>query len=242
MLILIAESKSMQVSQTEPAHGTEPVFNARATEVMASLQGCNVAQLSQRLRLGPKSAQRLFQEVYNYSVAPQTRAINAYTGVVFRTLEAETLTADGRRIMEERVRIISSLYGWLRPSDLVKPYRLDYTMKAAPNGATLAAWWRPTLTPALLREAKGRTVLNLLPGDAAKCLDLKAVQQVAPVYTVRFVQRGEDGTERTPNSDHLKRLRAQLLRHILDTEASMEAVINLGTIDNNRPHELLIKV
>lgn len=219
-----------QPVEVDSTTGTSPRFEFEAEVIMRGLGRRSVAELSTSLKLGPKNAQRLYEEIYDFpNKLTGCRAGEAFTGVVFRALSVATLSADARARYDRDVRIVSSLYGLLRPSDVIKPYRLDFGVKGAPGGKTLAAYWKPLLTESLLRELQERgesEVLNLLPQDAAKCFDWKAVSKVAEVYTATFAQldpgKVHNGNEqdyqamlRTPHSDMLKRLRGTLLRHIL---------------------------
>lgn len=230
MIVLIAESKAMSdmCGSAAPTAGvTEPMFLPMAEAVMDGLRGRGVAQLGSEFKMGPKNAQRLYEEIYDFpNRTTGARAVDAFTGVVFKSLDAASLPAPAREAMEGSVRIVSSLYGLLRPSDLIKSYRLDFGMKAAPGNRSLAAYWRPTLTQALLDELArtGETeILNLLPADASKCFNWKEIAPHASVATATFKQLGTPAAPstplpiRTPHSDHLKRLRGRLLRLILTT-------------------------
>lgn len=224
MLILIAESKSMNtplpVSQIA---GSVPAFAAQADEIMHSLHGLSVSQLSDKLKLGPKNAQRLFDDIFNFpDKSVGINAINAYTGVVFKSFDYKSLSPQGLKNMDSDLRIVSSLYGILNPQDIIKPYRLDFGMKAAPDGKALSAFWKQKLTISLvkhLQDTGDTEVLNLLPLDASKCFDWKLIKNFAQVYIAGFKQYTDGGELRTPTSDHLKRLRGKLLRHILEAGA-----------------------
>lgn len=223
MIILIAESKTMSSACGELGpQGGVPQFEAQADGIMDGLRGRSVAALGADLKLGPKNAQRLYEEIYDFpNKGTGCAAIDAYTGVVFRALDVPSLSGDARRRLNADVRIVSSLYGMLRPDDIVKSYRFDFGMKVAPGGGSLAAYWKPLLTEALaeqLQSAGEREILNLMPQDAGKCFDWKVIGTLARVYTAGFKELAGGGELRTPNSDKLKKLRGKLLRHILEND------------------------
>lgn len=237
MLILIAESKSMsEACAGRCPVGSRPVFEEEASEIMVGLQNLSVEELGTVLKLGPKNAVRLADDIASFGdKTTGCRAIDAFTGVVFRSFDAASLSADSAKEMNKSVRIVSSLYGWLRPSDVVKSYRLEFGMKAAPDGGTLTAYWRNRLTHALLRELQqtGETeILNLMPMDATKCFDWKQIKQTASVYTVSFKREDESGKLVTPHSDNLKRLRGGLLRYIIEND--LQKVEELKSVRNSR--------
>lgn len=223
MIILIAESKTMSSACGEIApQGGVPQFEAQAEEIMDGLRGRSVAALGADLKLGPKNAQRLYEEIYDFpNKATGCAAIDAYTGVVFRALDVPSLSVEARQRLNADVRIVSSLYGMLRPNDIVKSYRFDFGMKGAPGGGSLAPYWKPQLTEALTEKLQAtgeKEILNLMPQDACKCFDWKVISGIADVYSAGFKELADGGELRTPNSDKLKKLRGKLLRYILEND------------------------
>lgn len=221
-LFLIAESKTMTACDRQvDFQDHEPLLEAMADELMESMVGMTAAELGERVKISPAMARRLQEMVCDFPIKSLgERAIEAFTGVVFRALDYRTLTAAARRRCSEQVRIISSAYGWLRPDDVVKAYRLDFTTRIAPDGRSLAAYWREAATEAALRylqEHDCREVVDLMPGDAAKCLDLKRIGEHARIWTPDFRERSEDGKLRLPNAGRLKTMRGQLLRELLES-------------------------
>lgn len=227
MIILIAESKTMRpcngaVTNDEYAAHT-PILEARAAELVAGLSEMTVAELSERVKLSSVMAQKLKRMLYDFPCkATGCTAMEAFTGVVFKAFGCDTLTDFEKDETRRRVRIVSSLYGWLRPDDMVKPYRFDYTSPVGPSGESLAKYWCDSVTECLLEEidsADGGGVLNLLPADAMRCIDWKRVGKVTDVWRAEFREVGEGGVMRTPNSSYLKKLRGELLRRIISESA-----------------------
>lgn len=226
MIILIAESKTMLTAETEIAPQTYnehmPVFEPVADEIMGALKGVPIDELAEMTKLSPTLASRLQKAAYDFSFkATGNAAIEAYTGVVFKALDYATLDETSRRRCGESVRIISSLYGWLRPEDVVKTYRLDFTtrLEEGPSeGKAMNSFWRPDVTKAIVRmvqEKNESEILSLLPGDAANCIDWKLVKRFAKVWKADFREMREEDTTRTPAAGRLKTLRGMLLRQIL---------------------------
>ncbi len=217
-----------------------PLFDAEAGEIMHRLDGLSAAELAREVKLSMPLASRLCGMICEFPDKRHgARAIEAFTGVVFKALDYGSLPEAARRRAVKRVRLVSSLYGWLRPDDIIKPYRFDFTSKVGPTPALpaggggyvaggddacrtdrvpLASWWQSRVTDALLDElaATGeREILNLLPGDAARCFDWKRIGAVARVVKADFVETAPGGAQRTPNSNMLKTLRGRLLRQIV---------------------------
>lgn len=226
MITLIAESKTMLASQREvsaeeyAAH--TPIYASTASEIMAGMKADTVGDLASMLKISGTLAAKMQKMVYEFGYRQTgNRAIEAFTGVVFKALDYATLSDEAKGNCEDRVRIISSLYGWLRPTDITKPYRLDFTSKLEEGpsaGRTLNAFWRTDVTKALvkyLNERGEREILNLLPADATKCVDWKLVKHFAKVWKADFKEIREGGVMKTPTAERLKALRGELLRQIL---------------------------
>lgn len=222
MLILIAESKTMSsrqvnINRQQLEHHT-PLFAHQADELMESLRDKTPTELAEACRISPKLSSAMFDMVRDFPLkSTGTTAIEAYTGVVFRQLHPESYDAESIGFMEEHLRIISSLYGILRPCDIIKPYRLEYTSRIAPGEQTMIQYWRPRLTTTLIDylETSGETeILDLMPADAAKCFDWKKITPLAKIGHASFIT--PDGNSmRTPHSGRLKELRGRLLDNLL---------------------------
>lgn len=231
MIVLIAESKTMLTLEKEVSaqeyEAYKPLYEATATEIIESLKEETVSDLVATLKLSASLAARLKKMVYEFGFKRSgNKAIEAFTGVVFRSLDFASLPVEARKRCESEVAIISSLYGWLRPTDIIKPYRLDFTsrLEGGPSaGKSLNSFWRMDVTKALVRllqESPGAEILNLLPADAAKCIDWKLVKRFAKVWKADFQELRENGVMKTPSAEKLKAMRGTLLRQILTEDIS----------------------
>lgn len=227
MLILIAESKTMLSSQREvgvdeyAAH--KPLYEDIAAEIIAGMKAGSAGELAGMLKLSVSLAAKMQKMIYDFGFkATGNSAIEAFTGVVFKALDYPTLSDGAKARCQTDVALISSLYGWLRPLDIIKPYRLDFTsrLEGGPSaGTSLNAFWRQEVTKALVKslQADNATeILNLLPADAAKCIDWKLTKRFAKVWKVDFQEIRDGGAMKTPSAEKLKALRGTLLRQILE--------------------------
>ena len=232
-MILIAESKTMASAETEVSREEfaehRPLFDGIANSIIDSLRDRTPEQLAAEAGITLRLAASLRRMIYEFpNKSTGLRAIEAFTGVVFRQLRLAGYDAAQKKFLQDNVRIVSSLYGWLRPDDIVKPYRFDFKSHVAPLGETLMKYWKKDVTIAMAQElrAKGDTVIiDLLPSDAAKCVDWKLIKQFANVYKVDF--KMYDGTDvmKTPNAGRLKELRGRLLDLIVRNGISSPADI-----------------
>lgn len=143
-------------------------------------------------------------------------AIDTFRGDVYLGLQAETLSDDDRIFAQQHLRILSGLYGILRPMDLIQPYRLEMGTKL-PVGRrkNLYAFWQDKLMEVLnqdILESGTPAVVNLASNEYFHAIDEKKLK--APVYTIQFKEwRG--GKLRSIQFN-LKRARGFMARFIID--------------------------
>lgn len=219
-------SAETDVSREEFAE-CRPQFDGIANAIMDSLRDRTPEQLAAEAGITLRLAASLRRMIYEFpNKSTGLRAIEAFTGVVFRQLRLAGYDVAQKKFLQDNVRIVSSLYGWLRPDDIIKPYRFDFKSHVAPLGETLMKYWKKDVTIALAQElrAKGDSVIiDLLPSDAAKCVDWKLIKRFASVYKVDFKMydgadaKMYDGPDvmKTPNAGRLKELRGRLLNLVI---------------------------
>ena len=238
MLILIAESKTMTACDgfvtPELYEKHRPESEKKADEIMSLISRVSPREIAERGSLSLSMAIKLHRQALEFiDKSHGQAAIEAFTGVVFKAIDYKTMMQDNRVNFQKCVRIISSLYGYLRPDDIIKPYRMDYTSRLAPTGVAMSVYWNNVVTASLALELKatGTTeILNLLPGDAAKCIDWKTINKLAKVWTVDFKDIKDGGKLATPHAGLLKKLRGHLLREIVTRNiVSVHDLLSLKT-------------
>lgn len=226
MITLIAESKTMLtrgreiLPETFAAH--MPDGEDVADEIICALRNVPAENLAEVVGISASLAGKCRGMIYGFpDKSTGLSALESFTGIVFRHLMPDSMSEADVEYAERNLRIVSSLYGLLRPSDIIKPYRLDYCAKAAPGGLPLLTFWRERCTQDLLRllRTNGETeVLDLMPADASRMFDWKMVREKADVSSVAFQETVEGGKLRTPRAGRLKELRGKLLRTVIATK------------------------
>ena len=237
MLILIAESKTMtscdRVVTVTPEN--RPLLDWKVDDIMFSLRDMTAEQLASAVKISLPMARRLHDVIYEFGDKRHgARAIEAFTGVVFKAFRYSMLSDEDKLLSNSKIRIISSLYGLLRPSDIVKSYRFDFTTKLAPGNESFATYWRDEVTDLLVKELKSNgenEVLNLLPGDAERELDWIRIKEIARVAKAGFIEMTSAGNCKTPNANRLKTLRGELLRQIIVER--IDSLDELCRLENN---------
>ncbi len=225
MLILIAESKTMSnplpVNDSDAFDNHCPLTQDRVEELISSWRELTVDQLAGAIKISPALARSMKLMIHDFpDKSRMSPAIEAYTGVVFKALDFKSLSEEAKQNAVARVRIISSLYGYMRPDDLIKPYRLDFTTVMTPPAIMMSRYWRETVTRLLFNDLSGEgstEILDLMPADAAACIDFRQPAGIT-VKKADFKETLDGGRRRTPTANRLKTLRGKLLRHIITND------------------------
>lgn len=249
MITLIAESKSMREKNEIVTHEKYikhcPYGETVANEVMYNITHKPLSEIASEIRVSNNMASKILKLAYDFhDKHTGIESILAFNGVVFKALDFASLSSSDKTNICKSVRIISSLYGWLKPDDIIKPYRMEFNSPLAPENQTFIEYWRDIVTRQLIQElsqtGENTDIIDLLPGDAARCLDTNLIKQFTKIWKVDFKQLKEGGKYHTPNSNMLKRLRGKLLRGIITNKInspsdlmtfSSDIFLPLGTPD-----------
>ena len=199
-----------------------PVFNEAANILAHYFSSINTSELATRLSISlplAVKASLLFYDFPNKTTG--TPALYSFTGEVFKALSPAGLSDKAKEFATTHLRIVSSLYGLLSPTDFIKPYRLDFKVNLYPLADNLIKYWRPKITDTLtkyLNDSKENEILDLLPIDASKYIDWDVIKRYADVRRVNFKMRSESGNLKTPSSRLLKEMRGLLTKELLEKE------------------------
>jgi cytoplasmic iron level regulating protein YaaA (DUF328/UPF0246 family) len=193
MLSVISPAKSLDFdSAPVTSRHTQPDFLEQAQPLIDILRDQSPQDIASLMKLSDKLAglnAARFQEWQTpFSPDNAKQAVLAFQGDVYQAMAADTFSEAEFESAQRKLRILSGLYGLLRPLDLIQPYRLEMgTRLSNPAGKDLYAYWRKTLTPALEQavEDSGSSVLvNLASNEYFKAIDGKAFRHriVTPVF------------------------------------------------------------
>lgn len=163
MLVLISPAKTLDFSNNIPEGviASLPCFAKEALELVHILQNYSVENLSSLMSISSKLATLNYQRFQEFSSSPTKPALYAYNGDVYDGFELEKYTAKQIKFANETIRIISGLYGILKPLDLIAPYRLEMSINL-PNsyGKNLYNFWQEKITKKL-NEEPANFIINL---------------------------------------------------------------------------------
>lgn len=223
MLTVISPAKTLDF-ETAPTtrRSTRPQFIERAAELVEEARKLSPGDLRELMGVSEKIAELNHRRFMNWSepFTPDNakQAILAFKGDVYTGLDAQTLSADQLKFAQQHLRILSGLYGLLRPLDLMQPYRLEMGIRfATPGGRNLYDFWGDSLTRALnaqLGKSGSRVLVNLASNEYFKSLQPGALD--AEIITPVF--KDLKGGKYKVISFYAKKARGQMARFIIENE------------------------
>lgn len=191
MLIVLSPAKSLDLDTPGPTQEhTLPEFTKRAAQLIGVLRDLSPGQVGDLMHISDQLATLNVARYASWTPdhADGYQAVMAFNGDVYAGLDARSLTPAGIDFAQRRLRILSGLYGLLRPLDLIHPYRLEMGTKlATPGGKDLYAFWGETITAALnaeLAATQSTALVNLASEEYFKSVKPKLL--AAPVITPVF--------------------------------------------------------
>ncbi len=193
MLSVISPAKTLdfETPATSATH-SQPDFLDHSQQLIDILRDYSPQQLSELMSISDKlaglNAARFGEWQLPFTPANAKPAAQAFQGDVYTGLEAASFSDDDNAFAQRHLRILSGLYGLLRPLDLIQPYRLEMgTRLPNPAGKDLYAFWRDTLTPALdqaIAESGSKVLVNLASNEYFKSIDTKRIDAriITPVF------------------------------------------------------------
>lgn len=223
MKLVLSPAKSLNFERKLPTTvTTQGCFLKEAEQLNILLKNKSARSLSKLMSISNNLGQLNYERNQDWHL-PFTRdnarqAIYAFSGDVYRGLDAYTIPKEKLEKLQDTVRIISGLYGILKPMDLMQPYRLEMGTKF-PVGKhkNLYEFWRKKITQTLNEELKDDELfLNLASNEYFKAIDAKALK--VPVITPVF-KDFKNGKYKTI-AIFAKLARGYMTRYIIDTNAN----------------------
>ena len=191
MLIVLSPAKSLDLETppTTKLH-TEPSFLDHSEQLIHRLREFSPAGLGELMDLSDNlSALNVARYAsWTRSTKEARQAVMTFNGDVYDGLDARTLKPKQLDYAQSRIRILSGLYGMLRPLDLIHPHRLEMgTRLSTPRGKNLYDFWDDTIARALNQTAQEQgagTLVNLASEEYFKSVKPKALAM--PVITPQF--------------------------------------------------------
>jgi cytoplasmic iron level regulating protein YaaA (DUF328/UPF0246 family) len=236
MLIVISPAKTLDFeTPVSTRKSTQPDFLPRSGQLVDDIRALQPEDLRELMGISEPLAELNHQRFMNWGL-PFTRenarqSVLAFKGDVYTGLDAGTMSAADLNFAQKHLRILSGLYGVLRPLDLMQPYRLEMGLKFANSGGqNLYEFWGSDIRDnlaAALKKSRSRVLVNLASNEYFKAVQSKKLD--AEVITPVFKDL-KNGKYRVI-SFFAKKARGQMARYIIDQRLEDVAGIKKFKVD-----------
>lgn len=221
MITLLSPAKKLDFAPLETALDvTQPRLKEDTRAIASVAKKQSAADLKKLMHISDKLAELNAERFKTFDLDGRSNSAKpaglTFDGDVYWGLEAKSMAAGTLAYAQDHLRILSGLYGLLRPMDAIQPYRLEMGTKLAnPRGKSLYDFWGSTIAQTLEEDLLGhsdQTIVNLASNEYFKAVDTKALS--APVITASFLNI-KDGEARRLMY-HVKFARGLMARWIMD--------------------------
>jgi len=221
MLILVSPAKSLDYDTPPPiTDATEPAFLDDSQELINQLKKMPAKKVGELMKISDKLAELNSQRYKDWQLPLDNthakQCLFAFEGDVYKGLEAGTMKKRDINFAQKHLRILSGLYGALRPLDLMLPYRLEMGTKLVnKRGQNLYHFWGDSITDSLnaeLAAQKSALTINLASNEYFKVVNARKLKGdvVSPVF------KDKKNGEYKLISFFAKKARGMMARYIID--------------------------
>lgn len=191
MIIILSPAKTMNfAAQQQVNSSSRPQYMKQAASIVDVLQSFSIPQFSELMSVSNKLATLTYERYQTWNPAPEMskQAILAFDGDVYGGLDAGSLPPEILLQAQNKVRILSGLYGILRPLDLIQPHRLEMgTRLSIGTHPNLYSFWKDKIAPAVhtaLQESGSNILVNLASEEYFRSIDTTAtdMQLITPEF------------------------------------------------------------
>ncbi len=221
MKMVISPAKSLNFGSNFPTEqNSNPFFLKEAITINKLLKDKSSYELSQLLKISDKLGNLNWERNQNFKTPfnkeNATPAVYTFDGDVYTGLDIYTLPIEKIKVLQKSLRILSGLYGVLKPLDLIQPYRLEMGTKfPVDKKKNLYDFWKLKITSFINEELKENELfVNLASNEYFSSIDVKALK--TEVITPQF-KDFKNGTLKMI-SFYAKKARGMMVRYMLDNE------------------------
>ena len=240
MKVLLSPAKSLDFKSQLPTEKNSFLcFEKEAEYLNSILKRKSPKELSDLMGVSSKIADLNYERNNDWSLPfnkkNSRQAVYAFSGDVYRGLDVYSIDKSNIDFMQSSVRIISGLYGLIKPLDLIQPYRLEMGTKLAfDSNKNLYNYWRKKITQQLNLELDDKEpILNLASNEYFKAIDTKVIK--TDVYSANFKQL-KNGEFKTI-AIFSKKARGMMTRFIIDNNITTISDIKSFNYDGYKFHE-----
>ena len=191
MKLILSPAKSMNFDKLDIISTSSQIsFPEKTEKIMKKLKKLSAKQIGKLMNVSANISDLNYERFQKFSTEfneqNAKQAILAFTGDAYRGMDALSFTKEDFKYAQDHLRILSGLYGLLKPLDLIQPYRLEMSTKIqiSAKEKNLYEVWKETNTQKLSEELKGDWLVNLASNEYFKSIDTKVLN--GKILTVSF--------------------------------------------------------
>jgi len=224
MLLLISPAKSFDFeSPSNTSYSSSPDFVEESTKLIKKMTTFSKKKVAELMNISPELAALNVDRYQKWTPQPQKedtkQAVLAFNGEVFRGLNAKEMSEDELQFAQNHLRILSGLYGVLRPLDLIQPYRLEMGTKLKYYSSNnLYQFWGDKITKRINQDlGDANSIVNLASTEYYK--SVKEPKLKGKVITPIFKDRSKDGIYKVVMT-YAKNARGLMANYIIKNQLS----------------------
>ncbi|MFC4872729.1 peroxide stress protein YaaA [Negadavirga shengliensis] len=189
MITLISPAKTLDLSATDVSLHTQPEFQKETSELVGIMKKKNKNDIQGLMKVSENIAalneERYQQFVDKFTLSNSKQALLLFKGDVYTQIDVEDFSKEAFDFAQKHLRILSGLYGLLKPMDLIQPYRLEMGIPLKnKKGKNLYEFWGRKIAGAIDKAANHEPVINLASQEYFKAVDTNCLKAkvVNPVF------------------------------------------------------------
>ncbi len=227
MLVVLSPSKTLDFgSVSSTAENSQPLFAKEASVLVRYLKRLSVSQLEELMKISSKLAilnmERFALWKPEFTTETAHPAIFSFKGEVYHGLDIQSIQTADVEASQQHLRILSGLYGVVRPLDLIRPYRLEMgTSFQFGKYVDLYHFWRRKITKQIsidLKESGSNLLINLASQEYFSAIEIKKLK--AHIVSPQFLE--EKNGSFSMITVYAKKARGMMTRYILQHRISRE--------------------
>ena len=221
-MIIISPSKNLNLdSESYTSITSKPLFSRKTIQLVKKLKDLNVSQIGQLMDIS-NNLSKINHERFQHFHDPEIKKPAAYifSGDTFQGLSIRSLDESSIVYAQQNLRILSGLYGILRPLDVIQPYRLEMgTNMLSILGTDLYKFWEKEIVSSLINDfknSKGKFLFNLSSNEYFKSINISKLD----FNIVNFDFKKKKGDNLSPIGMMIKKLRGAMAKFIIEEKVS----------------------
>ena len=236
MITLLSPSQGQNFDVTDVDRHSQPALLSQSKQLMAQLKTMQPSEIKSLMSVSDRLAELNYERFQQFKTPFKSgaakQAVLAFQGDVYSGLKADEMSRDDLSFAQDHLRILSGLYGYLKPLDLIMPYRLEMKTKLAVDGhENLYQFWGDTLTDCINNELSDQdTVINLASNEYFKAIKPKKLN--SKIINISF-KDSKDGKTRVV-AIYAKIARGAMARAIIKNRVNEPEDIKQLVVDDYR--------